>query len=106
MSIRAVTYGLTSVLTPVTYGTNTTQPAGTQTRRDGTTMKIIARSAILMTEYQEWAKVVRKDFPVQASKLPAGAGKVMFVAVGEDQRFYVAYRADKGKGPLEIVCPW
>ena len=49
-----------------------------------------------MTEYQEWAKVVRKDFPVQASKLPAGAGKVMFVAVGEDQRFYVAFRADKG----------
>ena len=56
--------------------------------------------------YQGWAKVDIKDLRVKASKLPAGSGKVMFVAVGEDQRFYVAYRADKGKGPLEIVCPW
>lgn len=104
MRIRAVTYGMTSVLTPATCGTNTTQPAGTQTRRDGTTMKIIARNANQMTDYQEWAKVFKKDYPLQAAQIPTGRAYSLYMAVGDDHKIYVAYRKDHG--PLEVVGEW
>lgn len=107
MRIRAVTYGLTSVLTPATYGTNTTQTVGTQTRRDGTTMKINARSANQMTEvtYQVWAKVYKKDYPLHAAQVPRTKGTSLHMAVGSDQKMYVGYTL-AGNGSLLIVGLW
>lgn len=53
-------------------------------------------------KYQEWAKVDKNDFPHHALRVPKGAK--LYMAVGEDQRFYTAYR-EKG-GPLKVVGLW
>ena len=57
-----------------------------------------------MTEYQEWAKVYKKDYPLQAAQIPTGRAYSLYMAVGDDQKIYVAYRKDYG--PLEVVGEW